>query len=431
MTSVCRSALFDPQMKFMRGVHDGKDELVFLAARSVGKSLVAAHFVRERIMTFPGRGAVVAPTLGQAQEVLNYLLPLLSEVGMEYRWGRKPPESWRCDVVEFRNILTVHHPSLGCKVVYICSCENKSYENIRGKTLSWFLVDEAALVPESVLPEVLEPALRGQGHAFPYTKAYVTSPRGSANWVSQIAINKGPRTLVVNAPMSSNHIEWSTERIEELRQRLPARVFKQEVLGEIVDIGDSSQIHVKPVIEKRDIPEGADLWISSDQNVSPMTATLMWRHDGHTHVFDEIYIEDSATVQELSIDIQRKVPRGCQRIILTGDASGNARNVVEHRSFYAKLKEILKRTGITPADRTLRRNPGVFASREAINDAFVTGALSVSPRCKELQRDMARARYNPDLTTDKKFHDPHLLDSLAYAIHAMTKKTTGTPMDLR
>ena len=424
----CR--LFGPQWDFLAASHQGHQELVFLAARSVGKSVVSGHFVRERILTTPGRGAIIAPTLSQAQEVLNYLIPLLDEMGVEHRWGRKPPQDWCSDVVEYRNVLSVYHPSFGCKTIYVCSCENKSYENIRGKSLSWFLMDEAALVPENVLPEVLEPALRGQGGDFAYLKAYLTSPRGSANWVSRIALEPGIHTAVIHAPMASNHIEWPAHRIEELRQRLPPRVFKQECLGEIVDVGDASQIHVKPLIQDRPMPESPTVWVSSDQNVSPLTAVLAWRHEGHTHAWDEILIEDSATASELAREIRRKLPKGTKRLALTGDASGNARNVIEHRSFYQKLIELLRDAGIKTRDRTLRKNPGVFNSREQLNEMFTSGTLSVAPRCKNLQRDMLKARYTPDLTTDKRFFDPHLLDALAYLCWAQTENTTGRPLAL-
>lgn len=402
--------LFRPQHRFlsMQGVRK-----IFLAGRGAGKSVVAGYWCRDRILTVNHRGAIVAPTYGQAQEIVNYLTPLLTTIG-EVRYNRKAPDAWRPQIVDFRNVLTFYRADIGCRHVYICSTDN--YEAIRGKSLGWFAVDEAALVPEVAYDEVLVPALRGLGPDATYPIALFTSPKGSANWVSRRHADSGWAT--VRAPSGSNFLEYPPRRIAELQDEMPERSFRQEIDAEILDMGSNQMFYVRPGPAAPDQPEDAHHYISCDQNVSPLTALLAWHHNGHTHVYDEVTIADSAVAADVAVQVRRKVRPGL-RLFLTGDSSGNARNVLTRKSFYRALSDALTKSGYSVVDRTLNKNPSVFDSAERVNDQMAKGRLTIAACCRRLRADFEQARYAADLSTDKKHHDPHHGDCLRYLVETL------------
>jgi hypothetical protein len=400
---------------------------VMTTGRGVGKTVSAAHWVLRRVHETAATGLIGSPSYGQTNEVLSYLTELLGGIGIDYKLNRMAPPSWKPRMVDFRNILSIMHPSWpSCRHIHIASTDN--FEALRGRSVGWMLLDEAALIHEDAYTKVLLPCLRGYGASHKYYRALVTSPRGGANWVSRLARRVG--VLHITAPSWQNFIEWPSAKIDEYRELLSDLAFRQEIGGEILNIGSTAMAYEwRPDAHVGPAPGGEpdEVWVTSDQNVSPMVSLIAHRYGSRWHIAGEAVVPDSADVSDMSALLARPgfglVGRS---ITLTGDSSGNARSVHAKRTFYQALTDGLRSASIRVTDRTLRSNPPVFASMEAVNGLIKAGNLTASPACRTLLLDMEQARYNPDLSTDKKHHDPHALDALRYLIHAAIRKPAGS-----
>jgi PBSX family phage terminase large subunit len=69
-----------------------------------------------------------------------------------------------------------------------------------------------------------------------------------------------------------------------------------------------------------------EIYLSCDFNVDPMSWALAHRYNGEYHFFDEIVIANT-NINECVDEFVRRYPSHEKPVVITGDASGNARNV--------------------------------------------------------------------------------------------------------
>lgn len=415
--------LFQCQAEILRSRHR---ITVATTGRGVGKTVSAGHWVARRIFETASKGLIGSPSYGQTNEILTYLIELLHILGCETLLNKMAPKSWKPSIVDYRNILTVMHPNFdSCRHIHIASTDN--FEALRGRSIGWMLLDEAALINEDAYYKVLLPTLRGYGASHNYQQLIITSPRGSTNWVSQLAKQVG--VLHITAPSWQNIIEWPDTKIEEYRALLSDMAFRQEIAGEIIEFGASSMFYMfnKDCIRMAPDTEPDEIWVSSDQNVSPMSSLIMHRHGDVWYAYREAVVPDSANVDDM-VNMLAREDMGLlgKRITLTGDSSGNNRSVVSRKSFYESLIEGLEARRIQVKNRTLRSNPSVFTTAESVNVMLQNGKLFISPFCKQLIQDLEKTRYNTDMTTDKKYYDGHLADCTRYWCHSIGKAPMAT-----
>lgn len=167
------------------------------------------------------------------------------------------------------------------------------------------------------------------------------------------------------------------------------------------------------------------LYISFDFNVDPMTCIIAQHAIGYIYILDEIRLRDS-NVYEVCDIINAKY--GNYHKLVTGDASGMARNVVTKgnvNSYYIIVKELkLSESHIMIP----KQNPPLNESRTLCNAIFHNHPdFKIHSRCKHLLEDLMFVQVNDkgeiDKTSDK--HRSHLLDGLRYYLNSFHNDFIG------
>lgn len=154
-----------------------------------------------------------------------------------------------------------------------------------------------------------------------------------------------------------------------------------------------------------------DLHLSMDFNVDPMMWVVFHKTDNKMFVFDEIVME-CVTTQDAVDEFIRRYPDHKGRIILNGDASGQARKTQSKYSDYAIVKNALLKAGYQEKDIEIeirRGNPAIKSRVNAFNQLVYSDAgernLLVHPRCKKLLFNMSKLKYKPG-TSDFELPSP-------------------------
>ena len=115
--------------------------------------------------------------------------------------------------------------------IYFRSAER--YDNIRGYTFDYCIVDEAAYIKEEAWTTAIKPTLAVRGKKI----LFLSTPKGK-NWFYNLyqLSNVNSKYQAYNGPTSTNPFVKQTE-IDEARQTLPPNIFKTEYLAEFVDDG--------------------------------------------------------------------------------------------------------------------------------------------------------------------------------------------------
>ena len=115
--------------------------------------------------------------------------------------------------------------------IYFRSAER--YDNIRGYTFDYCIVDEAAYIKEEAWTTAIKPTLAVRGKKI----LFLSTPKGK-NWFYNLyqLSNVNSNYQAYNGPTATNPFVKQTE-INEARQTLPPNIFKTEYLAEFVDDG--------------------------------------------------------------------------------------------------------------------------------------------------------------------------------------------------
>lgn len=368
-------------------------------------------------------GLILAPTYSQAENTLKSLTKVLDEFNVEWTWNKTPAFAFS-NLPSHNNILSAYINSQ-LKQVRLGSADQ--YDNLRGLNLSWCCFDEAAMADEAAY-QTVAPCLRGQGRNYQYQQLLLSTPRGR-NWLyNNFCAKEMSKVEVIRAGSQENFIEFPPDKIEFLKSTMSKKMYEQEVLGMIVEQNTNAVFYsfdaathiVKEHEEDKNIWNKGIIWVSCDQNISPLISIVGVTETGNDknkrmiHVLDECYIEDNGNVMDMAKMIATKIKAPPGRIEVYGDRSGKNRNLVGF-SYYQNLFAELKKHGWYVVDKTNITNPPVYDSAEEVNRRFETKTLTVSQRCQHLIADMDNACYKENsLDIDKKAYDPHLADALRY-----------------
>jgi hypothetical protein len=382
-----------------------------LCGRGLGKSYVAGYWCFKKLVESPGMGLLIAPTYSQAENTLKSVFAVLDKFGVEYTWNKHPvfAQSW---LPSHTNVLSINVNN-ELKQLRLGSADQ--YDNLRGGNYSWLCFDEAAMADERAY-QTLAPCLRGQGTKFQYQQLLLSTPRGR-NWLYNNFVSEEHKSIeVIRAGSAENFIEYTADKIAFLQSTMSKRMFEQEVLGLIVEQNTNAVFYsfANETCTTDETNWDGRLFISSDQNISPLCSILGSIKTGMIHINEECYIEDNGNVKDMARMIHGKIPLKPGRIEVYGDRSGRNRTLVGS-AFYDQLFEELKKLGWYCVNRTNTKNPPVYDSAEEVNRSFEQRKLVINKKCQNLIRDMDMAKYKDNsLDIDKKEYDPHLADALRY-----------------
>lgn len=289
--------------------------------------------------------------------------------------------------------------------------ENK--DSLRGVSLSYCVIDEAADCDPDLFPEIVRPALADQrGGAM-----FIGTPKGKGNYFydlyAQAQNTKGWKTWQYTTLDGGN---VSEEEIEAARADMSERQFRQEFLATFETYQNTVAWAFSREHNVRPIPVDIDtriLHIGVDFNVSPITATIGVKVGESMFVIDEIRIYSSNT-DELVEEIKNRYPNS--KIFAYPDPSGSRRQTSSGGN---SDHIILERAGFVV--KAPRKHDPVKDRINAINARFCNADgirhLFIAPTAKYTIESLEKYTYKEGTQIpDKDSGYDHIFDALSYCV---------------
>lgn len=186
--------------------------------RQAGKSFTAQNLLLKWVLEDNGSiGMWVSPVYSQAKKVFQELTTTIGDTGLTKSVNKSE--------------LTITF--INGSVLYFRSGERE--DTLRGYTLDYLVVDEAAYIKNEVWTTVLRPTVLVRGKKV----LFISTPKGK-NWFYEIAMRG----------MSDDYPQYKTfhatsfdtpfitqEELEEAKLSLPDSIYRQEILAEFIDDG--------------------------------------------------------------------------------------------------------------------------------------------------------------------------------------------------
>lgn len=214
--------LFKPHAKQRECIDkiEGSTSKYFIinCGRQFGKSMLSENLLLKWSLETPNTtGFWVSPIYSQAKKVYDELCKALQETGLILTTNRS--ELW----IKLINGSTIHFKS------------GEKPDNLRGYTLDWLIIDEAAFVKDEIWTEVLRPATLVKGKRV----IFISTPKGKNYFYNlyQRGVSTEYPDYVSLKYTSYDTPYISPEEIEDAKQTLPTDIFRQEILAEFIEDG--------------------------------------------------------------------------------------------------------------------------------------------------------------------------------------------------
>ena len=370
---------------------------VVVAGRRWGKSWLSMHEMAKYARFPNSKIFYVAPTYKMCKQIL---WDDLKEKFIRCRWAKKINES---DLT-----ITLVNGSR----IYLRSGDNP--DNLRGVSMDYLVMDEAAMIDQKMWTEVCRPALSDrQGHAM-----FITTPQGKGSWIYDLW--QGAHGQENYSAFQFTTIQGGNvlpEEIEAARNELDEKSFRQEYeasfetyAGAIYYNWDSS-VHIQK--QDVDFKKNEILHVGMDFNVSPIVAIITRVNGNEISVIDEIAMEGSNTF-EMAEELTNRYPDN--RMWIYPDASGQARKTSSNTSDHHILRNagfILKVKNINPPVKD--RIASVNASLKTTDGSV---KIHVDPKCKHLIKCISGQTYKEGTRIpDKTGNLDHAMDAFGYLVN--------------
>jgi len=294
----------------------------------------------------------------------------------------------------------------------ICLKGAENAQQLRGVSLSYCVIDEAAQVDPDVWMEVIRPALADQqGGAL-----FITTPLGRGNWTYELYQQAKQMPELWDAfQFTTAEGGFVTQaEIEAAKSDMSERQFRQEFLATWEDAASriAWAFDRDKNIKELDSYSTHQLEVGMDFNVSPICAVIMVRVKDDLYVVDEIQMHNSNT-QELADEIKLRYSHS--RITVYPDPAGSARKtsangLTDHT--------ILQNAGFTV--RAPRKHDAVRDRINATNARLCSADgvrhLFISKKCKYTIESLEKYCFKEDTQQpDKDSGFDHQFDALSYA----------------
>ena len=383
-----------------------------------GKSQALCQEAIRLMYLNPGRmGLIGAPTYPMLRDsTQRTLLEILDESRIGYDFNRA------------ENFILIKDS--GSKVLFRSLDD---FERLRGTNLAWFGVDEltytsceAWLRLEGRLRDPKASSLCGFG---------VWTPKGF-DWVYERFIANPVEGYegIVAEPFENRYLlDRVPDFYERLRSSYDERFFRQEVLGEYLNLSAGRVYYAfdrHKHVREHEVDVSRPLLWALDFNVNPMCSLVAQKVGDTVIVHDEIVLSRAST-NEACEEFKHRFGYHAAGIEVYGDASG-ARMQTAGATDYEIITEFLRRSAYQHVMKVPRSNPAVRDRIAMVNAAFenVVGRarMFIHPRCKELIKDFEQVGYQPNTTMIDKMSDPrrtHLSDAIGYLIWQESREPIG------
>jgi phage FluMu gp28-like protein len=200
--------------------NSGCKYICITTGRQWGKSMLAQNMLLKWTLSTPNSVSFwVSPIYSQAKKVFDEMVKALKPTRLISNTNRS--EVW----IRFNNGSIIHFKS------------GEKYDNLRGYTLDYLVMDEAAFQKDEVWNEILRPATLVRGKKI----LFISTPKG--NNFFKTLYNRG---LSEDYPdyISLKYTSYDTPFITEIeisdaQITLPDDIFRQEIMAEFIDDGGS------------------------------------------------------------------------------------------------------------------------------------------------------------------------------------------------
>ena len=214
--------LFKPHLKQRECIDriesSGCKYIIIDCGRQFGKSLLAMNLLLKWCLEEDNSvGFWVSPIYSQAKKVFDELAKALKNTGLITSLNRT--EVW----IKFNNGSKIHFKS------------GEKPDNLRGYTLDFLVMDEAAFMRDEVWNEILRPATLVRGKKI----LFISTPKGKNYFYT--LYNRG--TSEDNPDyLSLKYTSYDTpfitkDEIDEAKNSLPDDIFRQEIMAEFIEDG--------------------------------------------------------------------------------------------------------------------------------------------------------------------------------------------------
>ena len=192
--------------------------VVLTSGRQYGKTMLAQNLLLKWALTTPNQILMwVSPVYSQARKVFTDLLKAIGESGLTLEYNKTNL------IIKFINGSTIHFKSA------------ERADTMRGFTLDYLIVDEAAFIKDQVWNLVLKPTILVRGKKV----LFISTPRGK-NYLYTLALrgqdpDQDQYLWIKGTSFDTPFI--SAEELKEAQSTLPEEIFRQEIMGEFIDSG--------------------------------------------------------------------------------------------------------------------------------------------------------------------------------------------------
>ena len=194
--------------------------------RQFGKSIMGENLLLYwAINDGPCRIMWVSPVYSQANKVQKELYAAIAKSG----------------IVESNNFSSNELVLKNGSNIIFRSAER--YDNIRGETLDYAILDEAAYMRDEAWTEAIKPTLLVRGKK----ALFISTPKGKSWFYDLYQLGLSPDWTNYSSYQGTSYDTpyIDIEEIEEAKRTLPEKVFKQEYLAEFIDGGGEVFSNVK------------------------------------------------------------------------------------------------------------------------------------------------------------------------------------------
>lgn len=197
---------------------DGVKYIVLTTGRQYGKTLLAENLLLKWALENNKVNVMwISPVYSQARKVFNDIVNAIDA----------------SPILESANKSQFNIKLINGSNIFFRSGERP--DSLRGYTLDYLIVDEAAYIRDDVWNNVLRPTILVRGKKC----LFISTPKGK-NWFYGLAMRgqsgDNPQYLYLQGT-SYDTPYISPDEIDEAKRTLPEDIFRQEILGEFVDSG--------------------------------------------------------------------------------------------------------------------------------------------------------------------------------------------------
>lgn len=313
---------------------------------------------------------------------------------------------WAVKINESELSITLKNGS----VISLKGAENP--DSLRGASLSYVVIDEAADVDPDLWVSVIRPALADQkGGAM-----FIGTPKGKSNWLYDLYLISQEQADIW-ASWQYTTIEGGfvdAAEIEQARADMSLKQFRQEFEATF----ETTENRVAWSYTKDNLVEAPDtnvdiIHIGMDFNVHPMVCSIAVQRGEKLYVIDEIHLANSNT-EEMCQEILSRYPKS--KVFVYPDPAGSARkssaggmtdhNILSNKGFVVKAPN-----KHDPVRDRINAINARFCSADGVRHLFISNST------KYTKESLDKHVFKPDSQIpDKDSGYDHMFDALSYMV---------------